>query len=110
MRHRTLCGSGDQDFVLGSLCSSNGEYTNTAAILNALTRRECRIQDVNVDTDIDSRSTDPVFKLTDNSIHSNAVDVPGCQNLEATTNVIASVPFPPYQGRSDACMDGCIAN
>ncbi len=97
--------------MVGACCGSTRKIPNTKnQLLYALTRCECRIQHVNVDTDVYLRITDPIFELTDDSIHSNSVDVSGCHDFEATTDIVSQVSIPATQGCSDTCMDGDIAD
>lgn len=63
--------------------------------LDALTRRKCWVQDVNIDADVDFRIPDPVFKLFDDASHPDTIDIPGFDHVKAAADIVSYVPSSP---------------
>lgn len=56
-----------------------------------LTRRKCRIQHIDIDTDIHVPITHAVFYLLEYPLHADDVDVPCRDHAEAAAHVVADV-------------------
>lgn len=73
------------------------------------TWRKCRIQDVDINADIDSCAGYPLFNSVNDAMNANAINVPGCDNLKATSLIILDIAI--SQDRSsDAHVDGRVVD
>lgn len=71
---------------------------------------ESRVQDVDVDTDVDLGSAHALLDLRDDAVYADSVQIPRRDGVEAATQVVPQVPFPPDQGGPNAGVDGRVQN
>lgn len=69
-----------------------------------------RIENINVDTDVDSCPGSPFLERVNDTLHPNAVNVSSFDNVKTATLVVLEVFLLVSHRRSDACMDRGIAN
>jgi hypothetical protein len=73
------------------------------------TWRKCRIQDVDINADIDSRAGYPLFDFVNDAMNANAINVPGCDNLKAISFIILDIAIS-QDGCSDTHVDGRVVD
>lgn len=72
-----------------------------------------RIEDVNVDADVNIRGPNSVLDRGDyrvDAVPGGLVDIPGCDDVEAASLVVLHVSLFADQGGADSDVDGCVAN
>ncbi len=67
--------------------------------MDTLTGRESRVKNVDVDGNIDQGVSHAFLESVNDALHSNTINVPGFDGVEATSHVIPHVSFSPDQWR-----------
>ena len=72
------------------------------------TRRKGWIEHIDVHRDVHFRSGNSFLELLNDTLCSDAIDVPSSHHLESTTEIIAHVAFLAYHRSTNASMNGAI--
>jgi hypothetical protein len=67
--------------------------------MGRLTGSESRVKNVDIDRNVYHGVSHALLESVNNALHSNTIDVPGFDGVEATSHVIPHVSFSPYQWR-----------
>lgn len=74
-----------------------------------LTWSKCRVQNVDVNADINFCTGDPIFDFGDDAVNTNAINIPGFDNLKAASLIILDISIP-QDGCSDTYVDGRVVD
>lgn len=83
---------------------------STGAANPLLTRREGRVQDVNVNRDVDLAVTNPRLQTINDTVYADLIDLPGLDHIETAFDIIADISLGSHHWSSNACMNRGVAD